>query len=889
MPSCPFLPTPITCKLVFTSCLLIYALNLNAQNSSSLSEKDWKTWYNHHKPVYEALTANHLYDQALDTLNAWIKIKGLPLKYISNFWLKKGLLYTQKGNIILGIVSYKESINHYKELNDSLRLSILYKNLGNNYSRLNDHPSARVYYKKSEKYLSNSAKAEARKRRIKYAIIDSYTYQQEFELALNYLEENADDHAPDTSLLLKKALIYCNQGKLDQAEKLLDKLEAKNNTIEYLETKALLSERKGDFNLAISTRTQLLKLLEKGFKRESIAELIRLSDLHFSNKQYHHTDSLLGIALEFFIPGFEAKEDRLPNLNNAFLDIWLVEALKLKGAVYSQESDLPRAKAYYLMAFETLTKLKHQFNSNLSKYAYGKLSKAIAGDLLEICFQQFDKGRAEVLINEAIRITQHANAFVLRNAIEIRSLLDQLDLDEELKNRFIELEFAIAQPGDTIDPIIFKEYQLLKAKILSKSTRFENYFSQKLVGLRDVQASLPANSKLIKYFVSERKCYIFSIDKQEYDFIQVDIPPQYKTWCASIDRAILDPTALDAERNYLEASYHLYKTFVEPAVDRNDKTNHLIIVPDEGLRKISFAGLIDAPTSQWINTAPYLINRYSFSYLYYAAQIKNRQKGKKKNLSITAFAMEYDEEYIPHLEKELRASLEKEVPPLVDLQVGKLKNTIPEVTSIAAKFDGKFYTNAEVNKSQLKQHLVEDGIFHFAGHTVVNPKDYLNSALLIHPSENKDFLLRNKDILQLDIDNDLIVLSTCESTSGNFLSGEGLMSLGRSFIYSGSNAVLGNCWKVQDYSTSIIMDSFYENLKNGYSKDVALRQAQLNFLKNENLSITTKSPIFWSGWIIYGDFNPVVERFNTNTLVWMLLLLSIILITGLAIKRWTKG
>ena len=88
------------------------------------------------------------------------------------------------------------------------------------------------------------------------------------------------------------------------------------------------------------------------------------------------------------------------------------------------------------------------------------------------------------------------------------------------------------------------------------------------------------------------------------------------------------------------------------------------------------------------------------------------------------------------------------------------------------------------------------------------------------------------EIYQLDLNADLVVLSACETGYGKFNQGEGVMSLARSFMYAGTPSLVVSLWQVNDQSTAIIMQLFYEKLEKGMPKDIALRQAKLEYLKN---------------------------------------------------------
>jgi len=112
--------------------------------------------------------------------------------------------------------------------------------------------------------------------------------------------------------------------------------------------------------------------------------------------------------------------------------------------------------------------------------------------------------------------------------------------------------------------------------------------------------------------------------------------------------------------------------------------------------------------------------------------------------------------------------------------------------------------------------------------------------------------------LNLDIDSELVVLSACQTSSGKSVVGEGLMSLSRAFVQSGSNATVGAYWNAPDYATKELMTLFYSNLKEGMTKSKAMQQAQIEYLTNDDISSPTiRSPFYWASWAIYGNDQPL--------------------------------
>jgi len=104
----------------------------------------------------------------------------------------------------------------------------------------------------------------------------------------------------------------------------------------------------------------------------------------------------------------------------------------------------------------------------------------------------------------------------------------------------------------------------------------------------------------------------------------------------------------------------------------------------------------------------------------------------------------------------------------------------------------------------------------------------------------------------LDINADLVVLSACETGIGVWRRGEGMLSLGRAFIFGGAKSVVTSLWQVKDASTADLMRRFYVALRRGQTKDLALSGAQRDCISKGSLNITAH-PYYWSGFILTGD------------------------------------
>ena len=90
-------------------------------------------------------------------------------------------------------------------------------------------------------------------------------------------------------------------------------------------------------------------------------------------------------------------------------------------------------------------------------------------------------------------------------------------------------------------------------------------------------------------------------------------------------------------------------------------------------------------------------------------------------------------------------------------------------------------------------------------------KDY-KVPLLFAPSSQDNGLLTASEILDINLNADLVVLSACNTGRGR-ITGDGVIGLSRSLILVPVvPSVLVSLWSVPDSPTASLMTDFYQNL-----------------------------------------------------------------------------
>jgi CHAT domain-containing protein len=146
-------------------------------------------------------------------------------------------------------------------------------------------------------------------------------------------------------------------------------------------------------------------------------------------------------------------------------------------------------------------------------------------------------------------------------------------------------------------------------------------------------------------------------------------------------------------------------------------------------------------------------------------------------------------------------------------------------------------------------------IVHFATHGLLDAERPSLSGLVLSLVDEhgapQDGYLRLRDIYNMGLGADLVVLSACQTALGKAVKGEGLIGLARAFMYAGAPTVVASLWEVDDLATAELMKSFYGAMLHRHlPPTAALRAAQLE------LSHTARwaPPYYWAGFTVQGDW-----------------------------------
>ena len=274
-------------------------------------------------------------------------------------------------------------------------------------------------------------------------------------------------------------------------------------------------------------------------------------------------------------------------------------------------------------------------------------------------------------------------------------------------------------------------------------------------------------------------------------------------------------------------------------------SSSLTIIPHGPLFRLSFAALLD-------ERGHYLVERYAVTYAPSVSTLM-LTGGRQPAASDGQYLLIADPAPLPAGPESL--------PPLPASRA--------EASSIA-KLIGRpqapMLAGADAAESQVRRRIGTARVVHLATHGLIRDDEPFDSFLALGRTGTdpaSDGRLTVREIYDLSISAELVVLSACRTATGP-LSGDGLTGLSRALFYAGTPSVIATLWDVADEPSSRLMSAFYRHWRGGMDKRTALRQAQLDLLRDlRSGSVRVKirtgviplqeQPFYWAGYVLMGE------------------------------------
>jgi len=466
-------------------------------------------------------------------------------------------------------------------------------------------------------------------------------------------------------------------------------------------------------------------------------------------------------------------------------------------------------------------------------YAFAALGKTLEFN--------FEKRHKEQLYLNSLQDTLAKELISLRKNIEAYTHMIQYEQiqtkpDSSRLNQWKQSRFALR-----------REYRSLHDSIVGpagRSKSLDDPFASDM--LQELRASIKKNQILVEYSISglnekgSGKLFAFVVTKNELFIYSAFTDSSFYRNIEKVHNNLngFNPyNAHAGDWKELQAALTCLADVLINPIANKLQGKKLIIITDDELASIPFDALIVNPPPNKHNTGiNYLIKTHEISLVPNSFMLDNKQEFRLQQPQIKIFSQDYARpvegglDYLSLVAEETEAILKT-------MRGTSIPTSLP--------------------KQEILREIIQADLIHFAMHLFPSDQHQSSSYMVLHQDVDTAFhnLLFDYEIDPLDLSSPLVVMNACESGSGQFHRGEGMLSLSRSFLLAGAKSVIATLWPVDDKAGSTIMTNFYTNLASGNSKSKALRKAKLSYIDDAKPSFS--HPYYWAGYQLTGNSSPV--------------------------------
>lgn len=685
-----------------------------------------------------------------------------------------------------------------------------------------------------------------------------------------------------------------------------------------LEEKGALEKAEEYFKKALSIAQQTQSIESTSIYQSTLGNLyMKRGDWKVALSHYQ---AALSAASTDFDP-----KDLLSNpaLADILLPYQALSALQMKGLVlkkaYTQEKDttsgygfLKEALNSTYLAIRLMDKIQagYQETASLQLFSNSNVDTYVNG--IEIAQTLFEATGQRKYLSMAFEIAERSRAFSLSQNIKKQNnyaLPDSLlVLERELKIeiRFLEEDIVeMTSQKDTEDKSLveglknrlFLSKRNLERLIKSFEEDYPAYYELKyqkdLINVTQLQKALPQNTGLVEYVWADSLLYVFTISSQYEGLKVIPLSEKFKdeierfiAFNGDHQNALRKGNSKAQIQGYAALSFNIFDRVLSSQLDSlGHEIKSLIIVPDGPLARLPFAtltvrrqGFDDDVVKAKFRDLGYLVKEMSIRYAFSASLLHSFNHQPNPDRKVQGNFIGFAPRYLGKGAKSESSALRKAFADDEGI-LSPLRFNETEVKDIAQIVGGEVFLGEEATEMAFKNNARAYSIVHIAAHGLVNDSlpDYSGIAFSTESTADtiNDGFLQSYELYNMRLQADLVVLSACETAVGQWQNGEGLISIARAFKYAGSRNILASQWAIDDESTAKLMQLFCLKLKSGLQKDVALREAQLEFIETSVYS----HPSFWGAYALWGDSEPIKWKKSPDKNVSIYLSL-ILLVTG---------
>ncbi|MFZ9387369.1 MAG: CHAT domain-containing protein [Chitinophagaceae bacterium] len=734
-----------------------------------------------------------------------------------------GVIYYETGNFRQAINYFQKALDLLSERNpteQSLRANYQI-NIGSTLLKLEE-------YKEAKKIFENV---------LETGIFSNELYHK---LALIHLREN--DYAGSVDLLKKVA--YPNSRKeidlyLNNAEA-FDGLDQPDSAEHYLHL-ALAENlkwngRRKNISYGLILKFQADRQAKKGQYAEALPfyqQALQQFDNAFDDQDFHSNPTGFS-GVYSYINLFKTLTDK-----GETLEKWYAQD--------NRTATLESALSAYRSAFSLADHVERFYNSDEARLFLGRIKHAAHSRPIDIGLKLFKLTGKKEYLEEVYLLDQRNKASVLALNIRLQELASGIGPRNEIFRKETEIRTSITRFSlkaavitDSTEEALIKsqirdlEIELDKIREEIKSDpRHRELLSQEMIpSVNQLHRILDNYTAILSFHMAEEKILVMIITANRFNYYEVPLTQKFLREVESLQNALHQDQPGYRYAGKEQAAW-LYKELMGPAMTSLAQSKRLIIIPDDELHYLPFEALED-------ENGNYLVKKFAIQYQYSTALL-----GNKATVSPTTPILSF----APFAGSGYRDSA---------VSLGQLPASAEEVQSM----NGKILLDSAATKSNFLKWANRYRVIHLATHANADNQDPQLSYINFYPGTPASRLYA-PEIYDLQLDTaSLVILSACETGTGQLIKGEGLMSLSRAFAYAGCPNIIMSLWKTEDRVTAFITQRLYFYLEKNETTDRALQLAKTDLMNNPDFDPSLKTPNFWAPLVLIGEYQPNHKRSN---------------------------
>jgi hypothetical protein len=726
--------------------------------------------------------------------------------------------------------------------------------LGNLYTIIGDYDNAENTIKQYF-YVANLEKNQS----LKCTAINNLgiVYQNSGRIneAINLIEKTL--HSENLSNA-QKGMLWNNLGNNYLATNKNDKAETcYENSIKFLkdsnDSASLVNSYKNlallNNDLDLFEKAKTLFFQNKKTPTRSVAKLYyEEATLCYHKSKFIDAQNSISKVFSTLLPNYTTKKDYLPNAKSLYAETTLLDALDLQAALYLSQNQPKKALESYQLAFH----IEDLFQS-LLVYENSKIITQIRNrnrteKCLAIYYSLYQKEKKTAYIEKAFALQERTKSAVLKAAINKNKIISREEklILEQLQNwntLIIKEQQRLNYADITVINNAIKKQNELMLLLKSKDSNTSKDINKEF-DVKELYAQLEKdNATMVNYFYGVEKLYAFTLENHTIKIQSFEENGNNKSIFYTFLNYFKDADAItNNPKEYNHIANIIYDLLNLP---NNKSNNNLIIIPDGILTFLPFEALItEKSTTTNFAKMHYVLNDFAVGY------------NNSATFYLNSIPFQHQKESVLG------------VFPIFENSSLELTFSKKELENLKHNFDGTYLESDKATFQNFKVNAANYAVLHLSTHA--------SSGDIIEPASIKfyDQEILYSQLYNLNINPDLVVLSACETGLGKLYKAEGAMSIARGFQFAGAQNLLFSLWKVNDFTTSVLMEKFYKNIKSGKSYFDANHQAKIDFLKDSSIPNAKKSPYYWSAFVYYGTLEN--KSSPINYFFWLSILGSLI-------------